>query len=183
MTVVPRVAETVAEVRKEWGWFLALGIGLVALGVVSIVYEGIATLGSVVALGVFVILAGLMQLAAGFQARTAGHVILYLIFGVFDVLVGSLLIAHPVGGALLVTAVLAIYLMFGGVFRIIYALWSQLPNYGWAAFSGVLSVVLGAMLWEQWPSSAVWFLGFAVGLSFIFAGLSWIGLSLKLHSE
>jgi uncharacterized membrane protein HdeD (DUF308 family) len=168
--------------RKEWGWILALGLALIVLGVVAILYEDVATLASVFALGVIMLVAGIMQLAAMFQARGAGHVILDLLLGLLDLFVGFVLVTHPVAGALLVTLVLAVYLLFGGAFRVIYALWAQLPHSGWAALSGVLAILLGVLLWIQWPTSALWFLGLAVGINFLFAGFAYTRLAFKLRS-
>ena len=85
-------------------------------------------------------------------------------------------------GALIVTLWLAVYLIFTGLFRVIYALWSQMANSAWAVFAGILAIALGVLLWMQWPSSAVWFLGFAVGVNFIFAGVAWTALALRLRS-
>ncbi len=180
-TIVSEMSASIEAARKDWGWFLALGIGLIILGIALIVYEGIGTLASIYALGVFLLVAGLMQLAAAFQARGAGHVLLYLLFGALEVFVGFMLIQHPIAGALTVTLLLALYLMFSGIFRLVYSLWAQFPHYGWAAFSGLLAVVLGLLLWTQWPTSAIWFLGFAVGVNFVFTGFAWITLALKLH--
>jgi uncharacterized membrane protein HdeD (DUF308 family) len=168
--------------RKEWGWILALGLGLIALGVVAILYQDIATLASVFALGVMIIVGGILQLAAMFQARGAGHVILDLLLGLLDLVVGFVLVTHPVAGALIVTLVLSVYLLFGGAFRVIYALWAQLPHSGWEALTGVLAIVLGVLLWMHWPTSAVWFLGFAVGINFLFSGFAYTRLAFKLRS-
>lgn len=181
-TLISGIEASVASARKEWGWFLVLGICLTVLGIISIAYEGVATLASIFALGIVLIVAGIMQIAAAFQTRGAGHVILYLLLGVLDIVVGLALLAHPVAGALTVTLVLAVYFVFGGIFRIVYALWSQLPQSGWAVFSGLVAIVLGVLLWEQWPTSAIWFLGLAVGVNFIFAGVSWMALAFKLRS-
>ena len=181
-TVVGDVRSALQGAHRQWGWFLALGICLVALGVVCIIYETSATLASITALGVLLFVAGIFQLVMAFQARTFGHVVLYLLFGILELFVGFSLIQHPVAGTLTVTLVLAIYLVFSGIFRVIYALWAQFPNYPWAVFSGIIAIVLGALLYEQWPSSALWFIGIAVGINFIFAGISWCFMALKLKA-
>lgn len=181
-TILGNIKAEVEKVHHEWGWFLALGIGLVALGVFCVIYEGLATLASIAALGTILILAGIAQLVLVFQARNAGHVILYLLFGILALLVGFSLIKYPVAGTLTVTLLLAAYLVFSGIFRTVYALWSQLPGYGWAIFSGIISFVLGAMLWAQWPITALWFIGFAVGIDLIFAGISWSMFAFRLKS-
>ena len=176
------VNTALANMRKEWGWFLALGIALIILGAAAIYYEGYSTIASVIAVGVILILAGILQLVMVWQAHGAGHVILYLLIGVLDIVVGLAVIEHPAAGALLLTLVVAIYLVVGGLFRAIYALWLQFPNYGWAAFGGVLAVVLGVLLWTQWPVSATWFLGFAVGVNFIFMGAAYCVFARQLRT-
>ncbi|HEV3153710.1 MAG TPA: HdeD family acid-resistance protein [Candidatus Baltobacteraceae bacterium] len=178
-TFMADVNASMSAVRKEWGWFLALGIALVVLGVAAVAYQGHSTIAAVIALGAIMIAAGIFQLALTFQAHGAGHVVLYLLLGALDVVVGFALIQHPVAGALLVTLVLSVYFLIGGIYRVIYALWLQFPQYGWVAFSGLLMAVLGVMLWAQWPISAAWFIGFAVGINFIFVGVSWIALAIS----
>src|SRR6516225_257839 len=95
---------------------------------------------------------------------------------------GIALLQHPGVGALTITLLLGALFMFGGIFRFVSALWLQFPNYGWVAGAGVLSFILGLLLWIQWPTSAFWFIGFAVGLNFIFAGIAWSSLALRLKA-
>ena len=180
-TIVSQMNETLSAARKDWGWFLALGIGLIILGVAAIFYETRATLASVVALGVIIMLAGVLQLVMAFQARGAGHVILYLLAGALDLVVGFVLIYYPGAGALAVTLVLAVYLLFGGIFRAVYSLWAQFPQYGWAVFAALITAVLGFLLLAQWPTSAFWFLGFAVGVNLILLGVSWTALAFRIR--
>jgi len=67
-------------------------------------------------------------------------------------------------------------------FRFVSALWLRFPQYGMAAVSGVITFILGILLWAKWPSSALWFIGFAVGSNFIFVGLAWSSMALKLKA-
>jgi len=177
---VRQIVADAAEAQKNWGWYVALGILFILVGIYAIWAEGAATLASVFALGIVLVIAGIGQLVAAFMARGAGHIILLLLVGVLDIIVGLMLLEHPVGGALIVTLLLAVLFVFGGVFRFITALLMQFPNYGWVATSAVLSIILGILLWAQWPISAIWFIGFVVGLNFIFAGISWTWLGWKL---
>lgn len=166
---------------REWGWFLVLGILTILLGVAAIYYEGAATIASVVALGAILIVAGILQLAMMFRAHGAGHVLLYLVLGVLDIVVGLAIIEHPGAGALLVTLFVAVYLVFSGIYRAIMALWTQFPQYGWAAFAGVISAILGVLLWAEWPVSATWFIGFALGINFILLGAAYCAFALQLR--
>jgi uncharacterized membrane protein HdeD (DUF308 family) len=46
----------------------------------------------------------------------------------------------------------------------------------------VLSCILGVLLWAQWPISALWFIGFIVGLNFIFTGAWLSSLAFRLKN-
>ncbi|MBV8154501.1 MAG: DUF308 domain-containing protein [Candidatus Eremiobacteraeota bacterium] len=172
----------IKEAHSEWGWYLALGIGLILLGAYSLYAAPIATVASVVVIGSIVMLAGFFQVAAAFVARGAGHVILLLLVGVLDVFVGLAAMTHPEMGALALTLFLAVLFVFGGLYRFISAFVLQFPYYGWVAFNGLVTVALGVMLWMQWPISAVWFLGMAVGINLIFAGITWSSIAFKLKN-
>ena len=181
-TVLTNVAESVSEAHKQWGWYLALGILLTVVGLFCLWAETLATYASVIAFGAVLIVAGIAQLASAFMARGAGHVILLLLIGILDIVVGWMVVGHPTIGALAITLLVAALLVFGGIFRFVSALVLQFPQYGWVAFSGILSTILGFLLWAQWPVSAFWFIGFAIGLNFIFAGVAWSSLALKLKA-
>jgi uncharacterized membrane protein HdeD (DUF308 family) len=165
-----------------WGWYLALGIALVVLGAYCIYAETTATIASVVVIGAVLMISGILQLVAAIMARGAGHVILLLLVGALDIIVGLILVGHPEFGALIITLFLAALFLFGGIYRFVAALWLQFPHYGWVAFSGLVSVALGILLWMQWPVSAFWFIGLAVGVNLIFAGVTWSSIALKLKS-
>jgi len=177
------VAASVQSVRSNWGWYLTLGIILIAAGVFAMIYQGTATQASVVVFGALLILAGVAQLVAAFQSRGAGHVLLFLLISVLDVVVGYMLIQHPDAGAQTLTLLLAALFVFTGIYTFVAAMWLQLPNYGWYALSGIVSVVLGVMLWAQYPTSAQWFIGFAVGLYFVFGGIAWCSFAIKVKPD
>lgn len=181
-TVTADVAQSVQQVRSMWGWYLALGIALIVVGAYALYAESQATVASIIALGVVLMIAGIAQIVSAFMARTAGHVVLLLLVGVLDIVVGLMLAQHPDAGALTVTLLLAALFVFGGIYRFVAALWLQFPQYGWVAASGALSVILGILLWAQWPNSASWFIGFAVGINFIFAGIAWSAIALRIKN-
>ena len=171
------------ELHRQWGWYLALGILMVALGGYCIYAETAATLAAVLILGGILIAGGVAYVVALFAVRpNFGHGLLMLLAAALDVVVGLTLIRHPEVGALMLTLFIAAFLIVAGTFRFFSSLWLQLPGYGLAAFSGALAVLLGISLWAQWPISGFWFIGFAVGVMFIFDGLAWCSLGLKFKS-
>jgi len=63
------------------------------------------------------------------------------------------------------------------MFRAIGAVALQFPRWGWAMCSGIVSVGLGIMLLTQLPVSSLWFIGLAIGIDFIFDGVSFVALA------
>lgn len=179
-SIVSDVDSSLADVRKIWGSLLAVGIALIVLGAAGIIYSATATTVSIYALGLIIFIAGIVQVLAAFQARGAGHVILFLLVGALELVVGYVLMKDTSAGASAVTLILAVYFMFSGLFRVLYSMWAQFPQYGWAVFSGIVTFALGVILCMQWPNASNWFLGFAVGLNFLLFGISWTVLALKL---
>ncbi|MGA8575953.1 MAG: HdeD family acid-resistance protein [Candidatus Cybelea sp.] len=181
-SVVANAAEAVGEARKHWIWYLALGVVLMLIGLYCIWSEGLSTVFSVILLGAILFVAGISQIIGAFMTRGAGHMILMLLGGALEIIIGLMLMEHPALGALTITLFIAALLVFRGIFRFVSALWLQMPQYGWIAVSGIVSVILGILLWVQWPFSAIWFIGFAVGLSFFFEGIAFTSLAFRLRS-
>ncbi|MBV9333434.1 MAG: DUF308 domain-containing protein [Candidatus Eremiobacteraeota bacterium] len=181
-SIAAKFAGSAEAAHKSWGWYLALGLIFIGAGVYAIAYGSAATIASIIALGALLFLAGCTQIAGAFFARGAGHATLFLLAGVLDIVIGGMLIQHPGAGALTVTLLLASLFIFSGALRFVTALWLQFPQYGWVALGSLVSVALGVFLWAQWPVSATWFIGFAVGVNFIIAGIVWSAVAFKLKS-
>ncbi len=181
-TIAGAAVEAVGEARKNWGWYLALGIVLMLTGLYCMWAEGLATVASVVVLGVILMVGGIAQIASTFVVKGAGAIVMLLIAGVLEIVVGVMLVGHPGIGALTITLFIAMLLVFGGIYRLVSSLVLHVPHLGWAVLGAIVTVVLGIMLWAQWPFSATWFIGFAVGISFVFQGAGWSSLALKLKA-
>ena len=175
-SIVASVAAGLEEIHSSWGWFVALGIALIVLGVVGIVYDVTATLATVLAFGWLLIVGGVVSLIQAFRVRNWSGFFLYLLSAVLRGFTGYLLIRYPLSGAVSLTLVLASFFIVGGTFRAIGAGALQFPQWGWAVLSGIVSMALGVMLLMQLPASSLWFIGFAIGVEFVFDGASFIAL-------
>ena len=72
--------------------------------------------------------------------------------------------------ATLCSLLLSFYFIVAGLSKTFGSISLQFPSWGWSVASGAVSVALGVMLAMQWPTSATWFIGFAVGLDLILYG-------------
>jgi uncharacterized membrane protein HdeD (DUF308 family) len=171
----------VEEVRKSWGWFLALGILFVVLGAACIAFDVTATFASVLVFGWMLLISGLFALVQAFTTGTWSGFFLYLLSALFRGFTGYLLVRYPVTGAESLTLVLASFFIVGGMFRAVGFSMAKFPQWGWAVFSGIVSVALGVMLLVQWPVVSVWFIGFAIGVDLVFDGVALIGFGNTIH--
>lgn len=179
----PFLLPEIDELRHRWGWLFALGIGLVLLGAIALFIMPAATIGTVLVLGWLMVISGVIEAVHAFGVRGWGGVFLHLIGGVLGILVGLLIVTHPVAGALAWTLLFASFFTVIGVFRMITAIKLKFPHWKWAVFDGVVTLLLGIMLWINWPWSGLWFLGLAVGISLILRGWSYVMFALAIHSS
>lgn len=168
-----------AEVRRHWWLHLALGVLLVVLGCVALAYSFSASVASVLVLGWLLVAGGLFQMILAFRVRQWQGFVLHLLGAILETVAGAMLVSAPESGALLLTLLVAAYLLVGGLFRIL-AAWSlAFPGAGWSAFGGLISVLLGLAIWAHWPVSGQWFLGTCVGIDLLLHGVAWIALTSK----
>jgi uncharacterized membrane protein HdeD (DUF308 family) len=170
------------EIRSSWGWFLFLGILLMISGMICIVSNITATFATVLVFGWLLLISGVFALVHAFQVRNWSGFLLFFLSALLRGFTGYLLIRYPAAGAVGLTLILASFFVVGGSFRAIGAAVLKFPRWGWATFSGVVSLVLGIMLLVQMPVSSVWFIGFAIGVDMAFDGASLIGLATAIHS-
>jgi len=105
-----------------------------------------------------------------------------LLSGLLAIVVGLLFLRAPVDALLALTLLLACLLMVGGTFRIIAALTYRFGAWGWPLVSGVIDLILGILIWQEWPASAFWVIGLFVGISLVFRGVNWIGVGLAFRA-
>lgn len=175
------ILHEVTHLRRQWGWFLALGIGMVILSAVAFFITPAATIAAVLLLGWLLVISGIIESIHAFRVRRWVGTFLHLIGGILGIFVGLLVVTHPVAGALGWTLLFASFFGAIGVFRLATAVWFKFPHWGWAAFDGVITFVLGLMLWLDWPWSGFWFLGLALGISLMLRGWSYVMFAVAIR--
>lgn len=170
------------NLRRKWRWFLALGIALIVLGIIALSVMPAATLATVMILGWLLVFSGVVEAAHGFHVRGWGGMFLNRAGGILGVLIGLLIVTHPVAGALAWTLLFASFFTVIGLFRMVAAIRLKFPNWGWAVFDGTITLLLGILLWADWPWSGLWFVGLSVGISLLLRGWSSVMLALAVRT-
>jgi uncharacterized membrane protein HdeD (DUF308 family) len=181
----PLVAELrhgLSALRGNWLWFVVLGCVLVALGIIALGSVVIASLAAAVAIGILLLLAGVGEVIGAFWCRGWSGFFLELLSGVLSIVVGLLFLRAPLNALAALTLLIACFLMVGGIFKIVAALSYRFAAWGWSLASGIIDVILGVMIWQEWPASALWVIGLFVGINLLFRGINWIALGLALRA-
>jgi uncharacterized membrane protein HdeD (DUF308 family) len=178
---VGELRHDLTALRGNWLWFVVLGVALIVLGFIALSSVVIASLATAFIIGLLLLLGGLSEIIGAFWCRGWSGYFLHLLSGVLSIIIGVLFLRTPVDALLALTLLLACLLMVGGVFKIIAALSHRFAAWGWPLVSGLIDLILGVMIWSEWPASALWVIGLFVGISLVFRGANWIGLGLALR--
>lgn len=174
--------ENAKQLKSKWGWFVLLGVILIILGTFALSYSVLATLTSVIVIGILMIAGGLAQLIHAWTLRSLSSFLLWTLVGILYIVAGGFAIRYPVQGAEVLTMLLGASLIAVGVLRL--GIW--LMNRGqegwvWLAFSGIVSLITGLLIAFAWPGIGLWLIGLVLGVDLLFQGWSmlWLGLALK----
>jgi uncharacterized membrane protein HdeD (DUF308 family) len=171
------------NINKDVNGALITGVLLSIVGVIAIAAPNFTTLFAETWIAAILIFAGFTKLVYATQTRDRGAFIWKLLLSGLYIATGIMLLVYPFTGILTLTLLLGTFLVTEGTFELILAF--QLrpqQNWTWILGDGIITLVLGAMIWFQWPFNAPWLLGTLVGISIIFSGISRVMLSLNARS-
>jgi uncharacterized membrane protein HdeD (DUF308 family) len=167
------------DIRKNSGLTIAMGVIVLLMGLLAIGSPFIAGLSIAMVVGILFIIGGIGQLAFAFQT---GRRLLNIILGGLTAIVGVYMVMNPAAALASLTIFLAAYLIVSGIFEVIMAFQIRpVSGWGWELFSGIISVLLGAMIWNQFPLSGAWAIGVLLGVKLFFSG--WTLLMFGLASK
>jgi uncharacterized membrane protein HdeD (DUF308 family) len=169
------MAQNNLPAAKNLKW---LGIVLIVFGVIAIVTPAVAGSAVVIVIGSIMLVAGAVQIMRGLRAEGWTEKALASVLGVITVVAGVMVIGHPLLGLGFLTLLLLGYFISEGVWKII-ASFRYRPATGWVwlLVSGVLSLLLALLIWNQWPVSGLWAVGVMVGLNLLGTGVALVTLA------
>jgi uncharacterized membrane protein HdeD (DUF308 family) len=137
-------------VEKNWlddNWVMLLVRGIIAVlfGLVAMIWPSITALALAVLWGVWALIEGVVNLAAGFQKGATGKG-WKLFFGAVSVVAGIIALVHPFDVALVLTWVLGIWFIVTAIFQGVGAFSSTRSRPRWMLIvSAVLSLLIGIL--------------------------------------
>jgi uncharacterized membrane protein HdeD (DUF308 family) len=185
---VERSGLEVARVRQaivaNWGWFIAFGVLLIVGGTLAIIFPGISTLATSIALGWLLMAVGVLGLIHAFQSRGWEEVVWSGLIALLWLATGIVISFFPVAGAISLTILLAAAFIAEGVIELVWANRVR-PGEGWqwVLVSGAVALLAGILIAFDLPSSALWAIGLLMGVNLLFSGWSFLFLGLAGRRE
>jgi uncharacterized membrane protein HdeD (DUF308 family) len=194
--------QPLAGANISWGWLLALGILMAALGVIGLGMSYWLTIVAVYWFGILAIIGGGVQLFDAFHHKGWKGVVWHVIIGIVYIVAGIVMIAMPIAAAFWLTIFIAAALVVSGVLRIFMAFHvrDQGPVWMWVLVTGVISIVLGFLVYgtitppdaetlataegqAAWMSSWGWVIGLFVAVELMVEGAALIAVAFAVKSS
>lgn len=173
---------TAHEAGRGGGWLITIGVISIVLGIAALLFPWWATLGIELAIGVFLVIVGALELVRIFSQQPLVGTGWSVFFGVLSVAAGVLLLIYPIQGAITLTLLLAVFFLAGGITKAISAYYLKpAAGWGWMLGSGVISIILGLIVVIAFPGSAYWLLGILFGIDLLFFGAAQIAFGLGVR--
>jgi len=164
--------------RSATGWMMVWGIVMLICGIAAIALPWASGIGVVIVIGWVLLFSAVSHLIFAFHTHSVGGVLWQILLALIYGAAGVFMLMNPLAGLVTLTLVLAIFLLIEAALET--ALYFQLRraiNAGWILFDAIVTLILAILIWSQWPSSAMWFIGTIIGISLIFSGVSRLSLA------
>lgn len=159
--------------KKITGWYIAAAVLLIVLGIFGIVEPGIAGLGVTLLVGWLLIFGAVMHFIAAFKGGGAKQVIFQVLVGLVYLIGGGYFLTHTIMGVATLTLLLSCIILAEGVIEVMS--YFRLRGEGassWLLINGIVTLLLGALIFLHWPSSSIWAIGTLVGINLLMTGIS-----------
>lgn len=153
------------------GWSIALGIGLVVLGLATIALSAFTTFFAIWLLGVVLVIRGIIDMVTSFSAVNREKGFWWHLFGgILSLIVGALILARPGVTAVAVTFLVGAFFVAIGIFKTVAAPVEHTAHWGWVMLSGIISLLVGIWILGAMPGIAIWLIGLLVGIEITVQG-------------
>jgi len=171
------------DAQVKWGWFIALGVTLLGLGIFAFSNLMTATTISLLYVGAFMVIGGVIQMAHSIQVKSWSGFSYYMMNGLFYGIAGVIAFQNPLLAAAALTIFLALALVASGAMRI----WSSFNprsqiGRGWSLASGITTFLVGFIFLFSWPINSIWLLGMILAIDLTFQGVAYVAFGMILKN-
>lgn len=161
------------DVKEAGSMMVLLGILQVIVGIVAIAAPLAAGTAVVWIIGIVLLVVGGAWLFGAFKEETFASGAVTFLGGLLYLVVGILVLLHPLAGLGFLGTLLAIFLFMRGILQIQGSfIVKPEKGWGWLLFGGILAILLGVLLMMKWPIGGMWAIGVFIGIELLFSGVT-----------
>lgn len=166
-------------------WYTLRGIAMILIGGgiagLCILAPKVYMLGEnfswVPVIGVVVLFVGVFRCIDALATETAQGFLVNMQGGILDIVVGFLVLFSISGEPENLNLLVVGYMISQGIYRNILLSVAKTPNPMSNRITGFISIVLGILIWIDWPTTAPWFLALSLSVDVSFRGWALIVLA------
>jgi uncharacterized membrane protein HdeD (DUF308 family) len=165
-------------------WFILGGVLSLLVGLFAIAAPGLIAYVLTQFLGALLLVTGVVGLFQAIFGKNTTHRVLSFFSAVVRTAAGSALFFFTVAGMATLTLLLAAVFLAEGIFCIVASLRMRSnPAWIWLLLNGIVAIILGGMIYAQWPSDSDWAIGVLFGIQSLFNGATLLALGLKARAS
>jgi uncharacterized membrane protein HdeD (DUF308 family) len=160
-------------IRRVSGWTIIMAVVFILLGMMAVIEPGVAGVALTILVGWVLIFGGMAHLITAFSGGGATRVIWQVLIGLVYIVGGFYFLMHPLLALGTLTLLLGVMILMEAVFELIaYFRAREERGSGWLLVNALITLLLGGLIWLQWPSSSGWAIGTLVGVNLLMTGIS-----------
>ncbi len=184
------------ETRSEYSQFIPQKLLIYFRGLIMLILGGIISIASIMVPGVYIlsgayawlpiaalvlVVVGVLECYDTYVSRNSERFIVNLQLAIMDTVFGTIVLFELSHDTYKMSVLIAAFLIAKGVFRVIAASAGQFPNSKSTILGGMISSLLGLLLWIQWPFTSIGFISFCLSIEIALRGwalirfAAWLG--------
>lgn len=168
-----------AAIRSNWGWFVRLGVVLMAAGAIAIVLPALSAIAAERILGTVLCIGGFVQVVQASKVSNWLGLAWHMLLGLFATIGGALIYVDSLHAVVTITILIAGIFAILGVLQIVFALKvRRMAAWHWFLVSGGIALVVSALLLMKLPYSHSFTPTTIAGVSLLFTGWAYVAIAL-----
>jgi uncharacterized membrane protein HdeD (DUF308 family) len=164
------------------GFSIVLSILLIVCGFLAILLPIEMSFGVVVVVSWLLMISGVVQFIHAFRCVGVGDTVWKAIVAVLYFVAGLYLRFNlGLGVAALTLALIVFFVAQGLIDILVYLRTRKRGASSWLLLDGVITLILGLMIWRHWPSGSLWVVGLLVGINMITTGTTRLMLTVAVR--
>jgi uncharacterized membrane protein HdeD (DUF308 family) len=151
---------------------------LILFGLLAVALPLASSFGVVLVVGWMLVFSSAVQILHALQSKGIGHILWKVLVAVLYLGVGVYFLNNPMLGIAALTLAIGFFFLAEGVMDLAaYIKERKVRGSGWILLDGIVTLILGVMIWQHWPASSVWATGTLVGVSMVMTGVTRLMIS------